>query len=158
MGAPTMADVGRAAGVSVASVSRALSDRTLFSSGLHKRMIAAVTQVGYRPQRTHKSTFSPSGIVLLVTHIAQQFYTQVTIDIEELAVANGSMPFLFRFTNGKEHMPQNRIGRQMVSLLEELAGNSSHDYGATIVNCSLIVRRSTGPAPGQMDSSSIYQP
>jgi len=91
-------------------------------------MIAAVTRVGYRPQRLHKGTFSPSGIVLLVTHIAQQLYTQVTIDIEELAVANGSMLFLFRLANGKEHMPQNRIGLQMVSLPNEPVGNSSHYY------------------------------
>jgi DNA-binding LacI/PurR family transcriptional regulator len=44
-------------------------------------------------------------------------------------------------------VPKRRIGRQMVTLLENLQKNTRPEVGATIVEASLVVRQSTGPAP-----------
>jgi DNA-binding LacI/PurR family transcriptional regulator len=44
-------------------------------------------------------------------------------------------------------VPKRRIGRQMVLLLDELARNERSGVERIIVEVSLLVRRSTGPAP-----------
>jgi len=49
-------------------------------------------------------------------------------------------------------IPQRRIGRQAVSLMDKLSGNHTDSLGYTIIEGSLIVRGSTGPVPLQ-DSS-----
>jgi len=46
-------------------------------------------------------------------------------------------------------IPQRRIGRQAVSLVEKLSRNHVDSLGYTIVEGSLIVRGSTGPAAGR---------
>lgn len=111
MRAPTVADVGRVAGVSVASVSRALQDKNLVSDELYQRVMAAVKEVGYRPQRVHKSTTITPWVVVLITHIAQQFYTQVSLGIQEHAEANGYLPVIFRLMDGKDQV--SRIIKQI---------------------------------------------
>jgi hypothetical protein len=44
-------------------------------------------------------------------------------------------------------VPKRRIGRQMVLLLDDLARNERSGVEKIIVDVSLLVRRSTGPAP-----------
>ena len=45
-------------------------------------------------------------------------------------------------------VPKRHAGRQMVLLLEDLHKNHQHRFGTTIIEATLVVRRSTGPAPG----------
>ena len=45
-------------------------------------------------------------------------------------------------------VPKRRAGRQMVLLLDDLHKNHQHRFGTTIIEATLVVRRSTGPAPG----------
>ena len=54
----TLRDVARAAGVSTASASRALSEQTGVSTELHSRIIAAATRLGYRPNLAARALVS----------------------------------------------------------------------------------------------------
>ncbi len=73
---PTLADVARAAGVGVATASRALNGGTHVSPATHKRVQAAIRQLGYLPN--HAARILKGGrtktVGLLVPSIADSFF------------------------------------------------------------------------------------
>ncbi len=86
-----MADVARLAGVSVATVSRALAGSSLVSDATRARIAAAVQATGYvvnqvasglRLQRSRQ-------ILILLPDIANPFFGDVVLGIEEAAQARG---------------------------------------------------------------------
>lgn len=84
-------DVAKAAGVSVATVSRALSNPEKVSESALKKVHEAVRDIGYRPNllaRSFRSARSYS-IVVLVPDITNPFFAQVIQAIEDRAQKAG---------------------------------------------------------------------
>lgn len=88
---PSIRDVAREAGVSVATVSRALSKPEKVSAASLQRVQKAVEKMGYRPNmlaRNFRSTRSYS-IVVLVPDISNPFYSLVIRSLEDRAKQKG---------------------------------------------------------------------
>lgn len=84
-------DVARVAGVSVATVSRALSGSTVVSPELTARIQAAIHETGYRPNLSARRLRSrDSGTIgLIVADIRNPFFTAVSRAVEDEAYRAG---------------------------------------------------------------------
>ncbi len=87
----TIHDVARQAGLSVATVSRALSGRGYVSERSKEQVLAAVASLGYVPNGLARSLKTQrSGLVaLLVPEIMNSFYTTLSRGVEDVANAHG---------------------------------------------------------------------
>lgn len=87
----TIHDVARQAGLSVATVSRALSGRGYVSERSKGRVLAAVAALGYVPNGLARGLKTQrSGLVaLLVPEIMNSFYTTLSRGVEDVANAHG---------------------------------------------------------------------
>src|SRR5262249_1395431 len=88
---PTIYDVARLAGVSTATVSRALNGRGQIAPATRASIDAAVTQLGYHPNTAARSlvTRSTQTIALLLPHIANPFYADLVSGIQRRAFETG---------------------------------------------------------------------
>ncbi|MDO3387557.1 LacI family DNA-binding transcriptional regulator [Gilvimarinus sp. SDUM040013] len=84
-------DVAKEAGVSVATVSRALSDPEKVSQASLNKVHAAIERVGYRPNMLARSFRSAKSyaVVVLVPDITNPFFSQVIRSIEDRAQQKG---------------------------------------------------------------------
>jgi LacI family repressor for deo operon, udp, cdd, tsx, nupC, and nupG len=91
MGAPTIRNVAEIAGVSTATVSRALAQPGKVSKATRERVLEAVRQTGFVPNRQAVDfrRQATGNVVLLVRDITNPFYLDIYRGIEELAFANG---------------------------------------------------------------------
>lgn len=85
---PTIYDVARLAGVSTATVSRALNDTGQIAPATRGSIKAAVAQLGYRPNRIARSlaTRSTQTIALLLPDITNPLYGELVRGVQELAL------------------------------------------------------------------------
>lgn len=92
---PSIKDVADAAGVSTASVSRVLSGIAV-RRGVRERVLSAVTELGYRPNRVARSLRSAKSttIGLIVADIQNTFFTEVCRAVEDAASRDGYAVFL----------------------------------------------------------------
>ena len=83
-------DVARAAGVSVATVSRALADGPV-SEALKAKVAAAIAATGYRPNLSARRLRSQHSdtIGLIVSDIRNPFFTAVSRAVEDVAYQAG---------------------------------------------------------------------
>jgi LacI family transcriptional regulator len=88
---PTIYDVARVAGVSTATVSRALNGTGQIAPATRKAIEAAVEQLGYRPNTIARSlvTKSTQTIALLLPDITNPFYASLVSGIQQLALERG---------------------------------------------------------------------
>ena len=93
---PTIYDVARLAGVSTATVSRALNGTGQISTSTSAAIDAAVRQLGYEPNTVARSlvTKTTQTIALLLPDIANPFYAALVSGIQERALAAGSTMLL----------------------------------------------------------------
>jgi LacI family transcriptional regulator len=88
---PTMKDVARRAGVSSATVSRVLNDDSLVTGAVRERVMDAVRELGYRPNRVARSlrrrTSETIGVV--VSDIENPHFTRAVRAIEDAAYKRG---------------------------------------------------------------------
>jgi len=84
-------DVAREAGVSVATVSRALSNPEKVSQASLNKVHSAIDKVGYRPNMLARSFRSAKSyaVVVLVPDITNPFFSQVIRSIEDRAQQKG---------------------------------------------------------------------
>jgi LacI family transcriptional regulator, galactose operon repressor len=87
---PTIYDVARLAGVSTATVSRALNGTAQIAPATREAIDAAVAQLGYRPNSIARSlvTKSTQTIALLLPDISNPFYAALVSGIQEYALAH----------------------------------------------------------------------
>lgn len=86
-----IADVARLAGVSVATVSRALATPDVVSETTRERVLAAVREIGYTPNIAARNLRARKSMMVLVVvpDISNPFFADVLRGIDEaLAVAN----------------------------------------------------------------------
>ena len=88
---PTIYDVAKAAGVSTATVSRALNDTGQIAPDTRRAIEEAVRKLGYRPNRIARSlvTRSTQTIALLLPDITSPFYPNLVKGVQELANDRG---------------------------------------------------------------------
>jgi LacI family transcriptional regulator len=85
---PTIYDVARLAGVSTATVSRALNGTGQVAGAKRKAIDEAVEQLGYRPNTIARSlvTRSTQTIALLLPDITNPFYAELVAGIHQLTL------------------------------------------------------------------------
>jgi DNA-binding LacI/PurR family transcriptional regulator len=85
---PTIYDVARLAGVSTATVSRALNDTGQVGETKRIAIAAAVEQLGYRPNTIARSlvTQATQTIALLLPDITNPFYAELVTGIQQLTL------------------------------------------------------------------------
>ncbi|MHA6686050.1 LacI family DNA-binding transcriptional regulator [Mesorhizobium sp. A556] len=88
---PRIGDVARAAGVSTATVSRTLSHPDLVSAKTRDAVLAAVAQTGYRINHAARNLRrqQTGGIVVLVPHLSNPFFSLILSAIAHVASAAG---------------------------------------------------------------------
>jgi len=88
---PTIYDVARLAGVSTATVSRALNDTGQIAPATRAAIDAAVAQLGYHPNTAARSlvTKSTQMIALLLPDITNPFYAALVSGIQQRALETG---------------------------------------------------------------------
>lgn len=88
---PTIYDVARRAGVSTATVSRALNGTGQIAQATRLAIEAAVDELGYRPNTVARSlvTKSTQTIALLLPDITNPFYAALVRGIQEHALPHG---------------------------------------------------------------------
>lgn len=89
-------DVAEVAGVSTATVSRVLTNGLHVRPALRERVMAAVDQLGYRPNLVARSLRSQQSttIGLLVSDIRNPFFTSISRAVEDTAYSQGFNIFL----------------------------------------------------------------
>ncbi|MBI5031720.1 MAG: LacI family DNA-binding transcriptional regulator [Chloroflexi bacterium] len=87
MVSPTSQDVAKKAGVSVATVSRVLNDSPLVSPQVRERVLSAVKELNYQPNRTAQRLRAGRSHVigLIISDIQNPFFTSVVRGIEDVA-------------------------------------------------------------------------
>lgn len=92
----SMQDVARRAGVSSATVSRVLGNKPNVSEEMRQRVLRAVEELGYRPNRVARSLrVQQSNIIgLVVTDIGHSFFTTIARAAEDVAFEHEYSLFL----------------------------------------------------------------
>jgi LacI family repressor for deo operon, udp, cdd, tsx, nupC, and nupG len=98
---PTIYDVARLAGVSTATVSRALNGTAPIAAPTRSAIEDAIEQLGYRPNPIARSlvTKSTQTIALLLPDITNPFYAELVSGIQQLML-DGDQSMLLCTTNG----------------------------------------------------------
>jgi LacI family transcriptional regulator len=93
---PTVADVARAAGVSMMTVSRAINNKPGLSDELRQKILALVDEMGYRPSQIAQglATRQTSTVGLVVPDITNPFYAPIARGAEDVAYEYGYSVFL----------------------------------------------------------------
>jgi LacI family transcriptional regulator, fructose operon transcriptional repressor len=87
LGPPTIKHVAQAAGVSTATVSRVLAGKSRFSAEVQERVLAAVKELDYHPNRVARRLRSQQSSIigLIVADIQNPFFTSITRAVEDMA-------------------------------------------------------------------------
>lgn len=111
---PTIYEVARQAGVSIATVSRVSSNGAVVAEETRGRVLQAIADLGYQPSRLGRSlaegTHGASGIVF--PDLTGPYYSEVILGYEDQAAADGQSVLILG-THGREHADD---------LVRELAG------------------------------------
>ena len=93
---PTVADVARAAGVSMMTVSRVMNDKPGVGEETRQQIRELANEMGYRPSQIARSlaTRQTSSIGLVVPDIANPFFAQIARGAEDAAFEHHYSLFL----------------------------------------------------------------
>ncbi|WP_055552718.1 LacI family DNA-binding transcriptional regulator [Streptomyces sp. NBRC 110028] len=88
---PAIKDVARRAGVSVATVSRVLNDHPAVRTDTRDKVLAAVADLGYRPNAVARSlrTHQTRALGLVVSDVLNPFFTELARSVEDAARDRG---------------------------------------------------------------------
>ena len=124
--APTLSDVARLAGVSVATASRALSNPDLVASGTRDAVSKAAAECGYRVTLVARSLRKRQSdtILVLIPDINNEFYPEIISAMEECARTAGFSMILGMTSNiyELEHTYFDLLGAQRADGLVILDG------------------------------------
>jgi len=100
----TVKDVAERAGVSISTVSRVLTGSAPVSKELHRRVVAAIEELGYRPNALARGLRIRRTAVLglIVPDIANPFFSQLARIIEQRAHQHGYSILLCNSENSRE--------------------------------------------------------
>lgn len=116
MAHPTIRDVASRAGVSPMTVSRTLRDDPRVSPETRERVLAAVADLGYRRNELARTLRlgGTSGLVgLVVTNLANPFYSQLALGVEAVAGDRGLKVVLGN--TGEDPLRERRLVEELTS-------------------------------------------
>ncbi|MFC7546765.1 substrate-binding domain-containing protein [Plantactinospora sp. GCM10030261] len=92
----TVYDVAQRAGVSIATVSRALNDRSRISAQTRQRVLAVAAELGYQPNDVARSLVGKATqtIALLLPDIANPFFPELVKGVQTVADQRGHLLLL----------------------------------------------------------------
>ncbi|WP_407560288.1 LacI family DNA-binding transcriptional regulator [Streptomyces sp. 184] len=155
-GAPTMRDVANRAGVSTMTVSRVLKDDTRVSDTTRRRVLDAVDALGYRLNATARSLrLGGSGMIgLIVTNLANPFYSRLALGVQEVASQHGLSMLL---SNTGEQLDRERglvedlASRQVAGMIVVPAGGSHSHLTPAALRDMPVVLASRPPSGMEAD-------
>ncbi len=135
MGA-TIQEVASAAGVSVATVSRALNNPDVVSPPTREQVLHAVRTLGYRPNRAARSLRmrAASVIGLIISDITNPFFTNLVRGVEDVAQRAGYSVVL---SNSDEDLTKEATYLE-VAAAERMAGVVLSPTSATRTDIALL--------------------
>lgn len=137
----TINDVARRAGVSTATVSRALNGKSTVDPTLVARVRAAATELSYHPNGLARNLRrqETAVIALIIADVENPFFTAVARGVEDIAQAQGYSVVL---CNSDESAEKERRYID-VALEERVAGVILSPTGATSSNVARLRERGT---------------
>ncbi|AUH41458.1 LacI family DNA-binding transcriptional regulator [Streptomyces sp. CMB-StM0423] len=155
-GAPTMRDVANRAGVSTMTVSRVLKEDARVSEETRRRVLAAVDALGYRLNATARSLrLGGSGMIgLIVTNLANPFYSRLALGVQEVASQHGLSMLL---SNTGEQLDRERglvedlASRQVAGMIVVPAGGSHSHLTPAALRDMPVVLASRPPSGMEAD-------
>ncbi|MEV1079983.1 LacI family DNA-binding transcriptional regulator [Streptomyces sp. NPDC050211] len=123
-----MHDVGKLAQVSAMTVSRVLKNDPGVSEATRERVFAAVDRLGYRRNETARSLrLGGTGMIgLVVTNLANPFYSRLALGVQEVATEHGLRMMLSNTAEQAEREPgliDGLIDHQVEGLIVVPAGS-----------------------------------
>ena len=145
MPASTIQDVARAAGVSVATVSRVINKSEAVAENTRKTVIAAIKKLNYQPNllgRNLRRTETRRVLVLL-PNIGNPFYARIVKGIEDIAHKNGYNVMLCNTDSNAERenvyleLLRSRLADGVIFMAPELGREGLADIGRSypVVQC-----------------------
>jgi LacI family transcriptional regulator len=122
LGATSIRDVAKRAGVSIATVSRAVNRIPTVDPELAKRVWAAISEVGYLPNTQARALVSGRSrmLGLIVSEITNPFFPELVQEFENLAVAQG-YEVLIGSTNYEPERTESLIRRMLQRSVDGVA-------------------------------------
>jgi len=125
----TLAEVALKAGVTGATVSNVLRGRGKVGAGTRERVLAAVRELGYRPNLTARALAEgrPHTMALVVSSIANPFYPEFALAVEQ---AVRKLGYFLLVCNTNDDPAQER------AYLDAIAGSLAH--GVLVMNADFV--------------------
>jgi DNA-binding LacI/PurR family transcriptional regulator len=131
----TIYDVARASGVTAATVSNVITGKGAVSAATRARVEAAIAALGYQPNILARSlaTRQTYTLGLILPDIANPFYPEMALEVENTARQHGYSVFLCNTNNdesiGRAYLQQ-LAGRQADGVIVMPGGTSLEDLAA----------------------------
>ncbi|NGO10036.1 LacI family transcriptional regulator [Streptomyces sp. HC44] len=143
-GGPTMHDVGRLAQVSAMTVSRVLKNDPGVSEATRERVFAAVDRLGYRRNETARSLrLGGTGMIgLVVTNLANPFYSRLALGVQEVATEHGLRMMLSNTAEQVEREPgliDGLIDHQVEGLIVVPAGSRQQHLASAMRHVPVVL-------------------
>lgn len=100
---PTISDVATLAGVSKATVSAVLNNKTVIKESTRRTVLRAIDELNYRPSRAARRRFKPvssRSITFIAKESQNPYYAEIMAGIEEVAGARG---YLVSLSSSERH-------------------------------------------------------
>ncbi|MBO0916516.1 LacI family DNA-binding transcriptional regulator [Streptomyces laculatispora] len=151
-----MRDVGARAGVSAMTVSRVLKNDTRVSEATRERVLTAVDALGYRRNETaRRLRLGGSGMIgLVVTNLANPFYSRLALGVQEVASENGLRVLLSNTADQVDRergLVEDLASRQVDGVIVVPAGSSHRHLASAALRGTPIVLASRPPARMEAD-------
>lgn len=133
----TIYDVAKASGVTAATVSNVITGKGAVSAATRARVEAAIAALGYQPNILARSlaTRQTYTLGLILPNIANPFYPEIALEVENTARQRGYSLFLCNTNNdesiGRAYLQQ-LAGRQADGVIVMPGGTSLEDLAAAI--------------------------
>lgn len=136
----TISDVASRAGVSTATVSRALNGKSTVDPELAARVLAAATELGYQPNGPARNLRRQEAAVLalIISDVENPFFTAIARGVEDVAHTVGYSVVL---CNTDEDAEKER--RYVDVAIQERAAGVIVSPTSTATNVEMLVRRGT---------------
>ncbi|MZD56968.1 substrate-binding domain-containing protein [Streptomyces sp. SID5606] len=140
---PTMHDVGKLAQVSAMTVSRVLKNDPGVSEATRERVFAAVDRLGYRRNQTARSLrLGGSGMIgLVVTNLANPFYSRLALGVQEVATEHGLRVVLSNSGEQADREPElvdGLVDHQVEGLIVVPAGSRQQHLAAAMRHVPVV--------------------
>lgn len=146
-----MRDVAARLGVSTMTVSRAIRGEAGISEATRRRVLAEVEALGYRRNdlaRDLRAGRQHQVIGLIVTNLANPFYAQLAVGVEQVASARGA-GVMVASSNGElereRDLVQDMVAKKLAGLIAVPAGNDHGHFDPRVLEGTPVVLAATPP-------------